>query len=237
MPHTHDHADQRQPQTQAQPADRRTLFDRLRAACADDWRAYTEHPFVRDLGRGTLPFPAFQTFLVQDYLFLIQFARAHALAAYKADTLADIAAAQEGLALVVHETDLHIALTQRWGVDRAMLEATPELLGTVAYTRFVLDTGVAGDALALHVALAPCMIGYAEIGRALAPALDRPGEHPYREWIETYAAEDYQTGARDEIALIDRLAERSFTEARMSELTRVFRTATRMEAEFWQQAL
>ncbi len=34
-------------------------------------------------------------------------------------------------------------------------------------TRFVLDRGMAGDLLDLHVALAPCVLGYAEIGTAL----------------------------------------------------------------------
>ncbi len=36
------------------------------------------------------------------------------------------------------------------------LPAAPEML---AYTRYVLDTGMRGDLLALQVALAPCVIG------------------------------------------------------------------------------
>ena len=55
--------------------------------------SYVEHPFVQGLGDGTLPEAAFRHYLVQDYLFLIQFARAYGLAAYKADTLAEIRAA------------------------------------------------------------------------------------------------------------------------------------------------
>ena len=67
--------------------------------------------------------------------------------------------------------------------------ATPEQPATVAYTRFVLDQGAAGDLLDLHVALAPCVIGYAEIGRALAAGgADAPRHHPYREWIAEYAS-------------------------------------------------
>ena len=60
-----------------------TLFARLRADCAEEWRAYTHHAFVAALGRGTLELAAFRSYLVQDYLYLIQYARAYALAVYK----------------------------------------------------------------------------------------------------------------------------------------------------------
>jgi thiaminase len=59
------------------------VFDRLRAAAASDWALYVEHEFVRQLQARRLPEAAFRAYLVQDYLFLIQFARAYALAVYK----------------------------------------------------------------------------------------------------------------------------------------------------------
>ena len=77
------------------------IFDRLKAATAADWQSYVDHYFVRQLGAGTLPHAAFRTYLVQDYLFLIQFARAYALATYKSRTLADMRAAQAGLAAIL----------------------------------------------------------------------------------------------------------------------------------------
>ena len=64
-----------------------SLFEHLKADAADEWRAYVDHSFVRGLGDGTLPRNCFRHYLVQDYLFLIQFARAYALAAYKAPDL------------------------------------------------------------------------------------------------------------------------------------------------------
>ena len=59
------------------------LFRRLRAASGADWTGYTWHPFVQRLSDGTLPLPAFRHYLIQDYLFLIHFARAKALAVVK----------------------------------------------------------------------------------------------------------------------------------------------------------
>jgi thiaminase/transcriptional activator TenA len=214
-----------------------TLFDHLRASAAEDWEAYTAHAFVRQLGEGTLPLTAFQDYLVQDYLFLIQFARANALAAYKADSLEGIRSAADALDAILTETGLHVRLTESWGIDRAALEAADEKPGTVAYTRFVLDAGMAGDALDLQVALAPCAIGYAEIGAALAPRLAGREDHPFGAWITEYAGAEFQSAAREAIARLDALADGPLPPRRLARLERTFRTATRMEAAFWQQAL
>ncbi|NWL75290.1 thiaminase II [Pseudomonas taiwanensis] len=214
------------------------IFDRLKAAAPADWNSYVDHAFVRQMAAGALPQAAFQTYLVQDYLFLIQFARAWALAAYKSRTPADIRAAQAGLAAILDETDLHVRLCARWGLSQEDIESAPEHQATVAYTRFVLDCGAAGDLLELHVALAPCVIGYAEIGRNLTPdGVAALGDHPYREWIGEYAGEAYQGVAAAARKHLDDLAARSMTERRFEELVDVFAKASRLEADFWQMGL
>ena len=214
------------------------IFTRLKASASADWQSYVDHDFVRQLGAGTLSEAAFRAYLVQDYLFLIQFARAYALAAYKSRTLADIRIAQEGLAAILAETELHVRLCARWGVSRADLDAAREEQATVAYTRFVLDCGAAGDLLDLHTALAPCVIGYAEIGRALAPGgADGLNDHPYREWIGEYAGAGYQSVATTARRHLDDLAARAMTDRRFAELSALFGQAARLEADFWQMGL
>lgn len=214
------------------------IFDRLKAAAPTEWASYVDHSFVRQMGQGSLPETAFRTYLVQDYLFLIQFARAWALAAYKSRRPSDIRAAQAGLAAILDETDLHVRLCARWGLSKADIEAAPEHQATVAYTRFVLDCGAAGDLLDLHVALSPCVIGYAEIGRALSPdGVAALGDHPYREWIGEYAGEGYQGVAAAARLHLDELAARSMTEQRFTELVAIFAHASRLEADFWQMGL
>src|SRR5262249_26888135 len=106
------------------------------------------------------------------------------------------------------------------------------------YTRFVLDCGAAGDLLELHVALAPCVIGYAEIGNNLTPdGVAALGDHPYREWIGEYAGEGDQGRAAAARQHLDELAARSMTERRFEELAAVFAKASRLEADFWQMGL
>ena len=102
----------------------------------------------------------------------------------------------------------------------------------------MLDCGAAGDLLDLHVALAPCVIGYAEIGRNLMPnGIDALGDHPYREWIGEYAGEGYQGVATRARRHLDDLAARAMTERRFTELAALFGKASRLEADFWQMGL
>ena len=216
-----------------------SLLERLQSAAADDWTAYVDHAFVRGLGDGSLPQAAFRHYLVQDYLFLIQFARAHALAAYKSRRLADMRAARGGLDAILDEMGLHLRVCEGWGLSAADVEATEEAQATVAYTRFVLDVGMSGDLLDLQVALIPCTLGYAEIGRRLAPAgiAAIPDDHPYRAWIAEYSGEAFQQAGAAAHAWLEDLGRRYGSEARFPELVGIFRQAARLEAAFWQQGL
>ena len=212
------------------------FFERLKAAAAPEWRAYTEHAFTDGMAAGTLPESAFKHYLVQDYLFLIEFARAYALAVYKSPTLADMREGAAGIAAILDvEMGLHIKLCARWGLSADDLERAPPADEMLAYTRYVLDAGMRGDLLALKVALSPCVIGYAEIATLLAAhpgALD--ASNPYAEWIGEYAGAGYQEVAEAARGHLDRLAQRYSTPAREVELIAIFREATRLEAAFWE---
>jgi thiaminase/transcriptional activator TenA len=213
-----------------------SFFERLKIAASAEWRAYTEHPFTNGLADGSLTEAAFRHYLAQDYLFLIEFARAYALAIYKSPDLAEMRAAAAGLSAILDvEMDLHVKLCAGWGLTAADLERTLPAAETLAYTRYVLDTGMRGDLLGLKVALAPCVIGYAEIATRLAahPHASAAG-NPYRDWIAEYAGAAYQDVAASARAQLDRLAELYATPAREAELIAIFKEATRLEADFWE---
>ncbi len=214
------------------------LFRRLRDSCAAEWRAYTWHPFCRGLSDGSLPLPAFRAYLVQDYLFLIQFARAFALAAFKAESLAAMREKAAGITAILEETGMHLRYCDEWGLAPEQVMATPESTETVSYTRYVIDRGLAGDILDLEVALAPCTVGYAEVAlRILDDPARRAEGNAYQSWIDTYAAEEYQALARAAAARIDALGGSHGGEARFPLLRATFAEAARLEARFWQQGL
>lgn len=214
------------------------FFGRLRAAAGDAWTAYVRHPFVRRLAAGTLPQPCFKRFLVQDYLFLTQFARAYGLCAYKSTTLTDIRAAAAGLEAILAEIPLHVGYCAAWGLGEAAMAAEPEAPETMGYTRYVTDIGHTGDILDLTVALMPCVAGYAEVGQILLadPATVVEG-NPYGAWLTTYDGEAYKAGVRSGLAKLEDFARRYGGEARFADLSRIFSTATRLETAFWQMGL
>ncbi len=221
-----------------------SVLTKLKAESAPEWAAYLDHDFVRRLADGSLPEACFRHYLTQDYLFLIHFSRAHALAVYKAGDLDDMRQAAATLdALLNTEMDLHVRFCARWGLSEEDMAAIPEADANLAYTRFVLDTGMAGDLLDLLVALAPCVLGYGEIGARLLSKPSIPLEaNPYREWIESYGGPEYQGVAEAAAAQIERAARRRLgvmpiQSPRWPGLSRTFRIATRLEIGFWDMGL
>jgi len=213
-----------------------TLFTRLRETAGKDWAEFTNHKFVKALGNGTLAEPCFRYYLIQDYLFLFHFSRAYALAAYKAETIADLRYAAIAINNIVDvEMSLHVEYCLGWGIAAEDLSTEPEDVATTAYTRFVLDCGHRGDLLDLATALAPCVAGYAEIGRALAidSGTVRDG-NPYVSWIDMYASDEYQKVSRDSVTQLQELADRRGGALRFNALSQVFNQATRLEKGFWE---
>lgn len=215
-------------------------FAAWRAATEDEWEAYIDHAFVRQLRDGTLPRTQFLRYLRQDYLYLKHYGRAWALGTIKAETSEEMAAcATTTHKLLVEERALHLGICARAGISRADIEAEREEIETVAYTRYVLDAGHSGDFLDLMAAVAPCLWGYGEIGARLAASDHSP---EYAEWIGVYGGEDFQDacrrgGAMIETALVRRLGPDYTSSPRWPSLTERFRTASELEAAFWSMGL
>lgn len=217
------------------------LFTRLRAATLDDWTPYIDHEFVRGLGDGTLPKSAFLHYLRQDYVYLHHYARAFALGVVKAGSLQETRLCAEIMhGLAVTELPLHVGICAREGITEDDLYNTQEEPENLAYTRYVLDCGQAGDFLDLLTALVPCAHGNGEIGINLA-ATSKAGT-PYQEWINAYAGADYQemchtVGKLFDQAAKDRIGEDFEKSPRWPKLCRIFATASRLEAGFWSMGL
>ena len=216
-------------------------FALLRAGCPEPWRAYTHHPFVQGLGDGTLPQASFLHYLVQDYVFLVHFARAWSLGVVKAETLDEMKICASTVdVLVNHEMALHVKTCAQAGIDEVTLFAASEEFENLAYTRYVMDAGLQGDFLDLMVALAPCCFGYGEIGARLLQSTNP--DTPYRDWIATYGEDDYQNvmvslGHMIDRAVTRRLGDDPAGSARWPHLQARFTTATRLEVAFWDMGL
>jgi thiaminase (transcriptional activator TenA) len=82
-----------------------------------------------------LPKAAFRHYLVQDYLFLIEVARALRALRLQIAHLDDLRGGAAGLSAILDvEMDLHINLCAGWGLSPADLERAPPAAEMLAYT-------------------------------------------------------------------------------------------------------
>ncbi len=212
----------------------------LKAWCSADapgWQRYTDHAFVRGLGDGSLPQAAFRHYLIQDYVFLVHFSRAWALAVVKSATLDEMKLAAGTVnGLVNHEMQLHVSTCAALGISEQQLFDAKEEPENLAYTRYVMDAGLSGDYLDLLAALSPCVFGYGQIGSTLGRS--SPAANPYQDWIDTYAGDEYQQICTDVGAVLDeatrsRLGADPQSNPRWHSVTERFTTATALEVSFW----
>ncbi|KAK7712736.1 trifunctional hydroxymethylpyrimidine kinase/phosphomethylpyrimidine kinase/thiaminase [Botryosphaeria dothidea] len=197
------------------------------------WQEHTHHSFVQQLADGTLPLGKFKNYLIQDYLFLIQFSRANALAAYKAKNLDDINKSARIIQHIQEEMGLHIKYCEGFGLTKAEIESHEEHQACTAYTRYVLDIGQSEDWFALQIALMPCLIGYGHIARRLYDDQKTKREgNTYWNWVEQYVAEDYTDAVKAGLDIIERHAVLQ-SPSRIEQLVQIFIHATKMETGFW----
>ena len=209
---------------------------RLHDAAAPIWEACLKHPFVTGIGDGTLDVEKFQHFMVQDYLYLFDYARVFALGVVKArdpELMRTFAANVD--AILGGEMKIHRAYMKRLGISEEQVFAVKPALDNLSYTNYMLSVANAGGPMEIVAAILACSWSYAEIGQALA-AIPGAAEHPfYGEWIQGYASEEYSATNQALIELMDELAADA-TEEQLAYLTDVFVNCSRYELGFWDMA-
>ena len=217
------------------------IFNLLKENHKDNWLLYTKHEFINKLSNDTLKEEKFLNYLIQDYLFLIQFSKAWSLAILKSDNLEEMKIAASTVNdLINFEMELHITLCANYGISKSDLENADEENANIAYTRYVLELGYSGDFLDLLSSLAPCVLGYGEIG--LNCQNSNPKTLMYKKWIETYSSIEYQDVCKNVSGLIDkafllRLGSNFENTYKWKKVNQIFKKATLLEVDFWNMAI
>jgi len=184
---------------------------------------------------GTLPGAAFRVYMVQDYLFLIEYSRVLALATAKATSLDEMGHLANLVdATVTVEMQLHRDFAARVGISAAELEGAQMLPECHAYTCHLLAVAWAEPVEVIAASLLPCQLGYAEITASLA-AKGTPSLAEHAEWVAAYTADEYVRLASWLGERVDGLAEQAGPRllARMED---VYRASLRLEHGFWDMA-
>ena len=209
---------------------------RLHDAAAPVWEACLRHPFVTGIGDGTLDMEKFRYFMLQDYLYLFDYARVFALGVVKArdPELMRVFAANVD-AILGGEMKIHRAYMKRLDITEEQVFSVKPALANLSYTNYMLSVAHAGTPMEIVASILACSWSYAEIGQALA-AIPGAAEHPfYGEWIRGYASEAYAATNQALIELMDSLAADA-GEDQLAYLTDVFVNCSRYELGFWDMA-
>ena len=209
---------------------------RLHDAAAPVWEACLRHPFVTGIGDGTLDMEKFRYFMLQDYLYLFDYARVFALGVVKArdPELMRVFAANVD-AILGGEMKIHRAYMKRLDITEEQVFAVKPALANLSYTNYMLSVAQTGGPMEIVASILACSWSYAEIGQALA-AIPGAAEHLfYGEWIRGYASEEYAATNQALIELMDTLAADA-GEEQLAYLTDVFVNCSRYELGFWDMA-
>ena len=213
-----------------------TVSEVLHQAAAPVWERCLNHPFVTGLGDGSLPVEKFRYFMLQDYLYLFDYARVFALGVVKArdpELMRSFAASVESI--LNGEMKIHRAYMQRLGISEAQVFAVQPALDNLSYTHYMLSVANAGTPVEIVASILACSWSYAEIGQALAKL---PGalEHPfYGEWVQSYSGEEYADMNQGLIDLMNHLAE-NVSDEQLEHLKEIFVNCSRYELGFWDMA-
>ena len=213
-----------------------SVSTRLHDAAAPVWEACLRHPFVTGIGDGTLDMEKFRYFMLQDYLYLFDYARVFALGVVKArdPELMRVFAGNVD-AILGGEMKIHRAYMKRLDITEEQVFAVKPALANLSYTNYMLSVAQAGGPMEIVASILACSWSYAEIGQALA-AIPGAAEHPfYGEWIQGYASEEYAATNQALIELMDSLAADA-GEEQLAYLTDVFVNCSRYELGFWDMA-
>lgn len=199
-------------------------------------RAILDHPFVTAVGNGTLEVERFKHYVLQDYVYLIDYSRVLAMASARAqdlDTMGWFARLLDETLNV--EMDLHRGYCAEFDITTVELETTVAAPTTVAYTSYLLNVAHQGSFPELVASLVPCQWGYWEIGDHLGRQ-GLPTEAPlYCQWIQMYNSEEFAELANAIRGLLDRLGDRAGVDEREA-MGRAYMTSLRFEYLFWDMA-
>lgn len=209
-----------------------SLSEELRSSVGPLWEKTVAHPFVIELGDGTLPQEKFRVYFQQDHLFLRDWIALMCAAVARAP---DFATARPLAAFVHGALSGEEDLFQRYFEDASMSQEEigklKHLPTTFAYSGFLRSMAGEGTFHEIITTLLGIEWPYLEWGKRLAAAGKRPGDKYYQTWIDIHSGkelDDFVAWMRD---ILDNAAVGD-----VEKLKDIFLSTLRYEYLFWEMA-
>ncbi|MCR6514165.1 MAG: thiaminase II [Clostridium sp.] len=198
---------------------------------------YVEHPFVDEMGKGTLDKEKFRDYLIQDYLYLKDYAKVFCIGVTKADTMDEMRFYYKSVeGTMEDETATHIKYLKDFGFTPKEVENMEINIINSSYTNFMLGTALTGDILDIALAVLPCTWSYNYIGVALRDKYkDTLENNFYKPWIDIYCDESYDEFTREWLDYVDEKC-KDLSDDKKEKLKKIFIMSCMHEMNFWDMA-
>lgn len=209
---------------------------KLLEATKDIWDAYNRHPFIEGIQSGSLDQAKFRYYIIQDYLYLEDYAKTFALGVAKAKTLETARLFGKYTSVMNGEINVHSGYLGRLGVTEEELHTTARSLDNLSYTSYMLRVAYeAGEAEVLTAVLS-CAYSYEVIAKRILQNNPDSANHPfYGDWIKGYASDEYASGNVILLDTLNRLTSQ-YTEPQIQHLIDIFVVCSRYEMTFWEMS-
>ena len=200
------------------------------------WDAQLTHPFVVQLGNGTLPERKFKYYILQDARFLGDLARVFSAAAQKApDSESALKFNKLAEETIIVERSLHESYGKKWKMTAKQMTSVPMAPTNFAYTRHMLAVAATGSACEITVVALPCAWIYCVVGKHLLRKGPPPKGHPYRDWLMLYASPEFAEVQKWMRKKVDQWA-KDASRAEKERMEEAFIISSRYEWMFWDMA-
>lgn len=211
-----------------------TFTQELWASIESIYMAILSHPFLKGLADGSLPEEKFRFYVIQDALYLRDFARALAAAASRSprDDWTEFLSRHARETLVA-ERALHDSFFKDWGLAPEQIYSTPMSPTNLAYTSYLLRVAYLGSFEEAVASLLPCDWIYVMVGRELEK---KGSPNPlYKRWIDTYASEEFWAIVEELLRIVETVSQ--WASPALKEIMKNhFITTSRYEWMFWDMA-
>ena len=202
----------------------------------DLWDKYNEHPFVKGLADGTLPLEKFQFFMIQDHLYLMQYAKVFALGVLKAKNESDMRLFSSLIAATLDtENALHQDYLRRLNISQEMIAQAKPSIVTDSYTNYMIAIAEKEGLGELMAAVLSCSWSYKLIGDFMEKFPGATEQEFYGEWVNMYISDGYRSSNQLMIDMVDRLTE-GYTEQQIQNLEHIVYVCSQYEYMFWDMA-
>lgn len=209
------------------------LTDQLYESAKDIWDSYYEHPFVKGIGTGFLDIDKFRFYMIQDYLYLLDYAKVFALGVVKAQDEEMMKGFANSVNSILNgEMSIHKSYMKRLGITEEEVRASKPSIDNTSYTNYMLWVSNNYGLLELAVAILSCSWSYKLIAEELSKIPGSTEHEFYGEWVKGYISKEYGEANQWILDIVNNLG-KDINEKKLEQLKEIFINCSRYEYMFW----